>query len=107
MPEVITEDARCSCRRPRRRASARALLLSGIAVALCACARSPATSTTTVTSGTYDVDPGACICRLAQDEYLSCCRSAMELTCRCTPNGACAMVPSGRTCGKTPPTPIR
>ena len=106
MLEITTEEVRGSRGRSRRRTSASVLVLSAAALALSACARSPA-STTTVTSGTYDVDPGACICRLAQDEYLSRCRSAMELTCRCSPNGACAMVPSGRTCGKTPPVPIR
>ena len=80
-----------------------AVLLAGAALVLAACTRAPSTSTTNVTSGTYDVEPGACMCRLPQDEFMSCCRSGMELTCRCNPNSACFMVPSGRTCGKIPP----
>lgn len=54
-------------------------------------------STTDVTSGTYDVDVGACMCRLPQDELMTCCRSSIELTCRCDKSW-CHMVPSGRTC---------
>ena len=87
----------------RSSSSARALMLAAIVVAILACSRSP-TSTTTVTSGTYDIETGACMCRLPQDEFLSCCRSGMELTCRCNPSSSCFVVPTGRTCGKTPPT---
>ena len=78
-------------------------MLAALVVGILACSRSP-TSTTTVTSGTYDIETGACMCRLPQDEFLSCCRSGMELTCRCNPNSSCFVVPTGRTCGKTPPT---
>ena len=82
-----------------------ALAVAGVAMTVFACTRSP-TSTTTVTSGTYDVETGPCMCRLPQDEFLSCCRSAMELTCRCNPNSSCFMVPTGRTCGQTPPAKL-
>ena len=81
-------------------------LAQGVGVAfgisVLACAKTPPTSpTTTVTSGTYDIEAGPCMCRLPQDEFLTCCRSAMELTCRCTGGGnwGCQMVPTGRTCG--------
>ena len=90
----------------RRTSSARLLALAGVTLAIFACTRSPGTSTTSVTSGTYDVETGACMCRLPQDEFLTCCRSGMELTCRCNPNGACFMAPTGRTCGTTPPTKL-
>lgn len=91
--------------RPRRSASA-ALILAALVTGIFACTRGPTTSTTTVTSGTYDVEAGACMCRLPQDEFLSCCRSGMELTCRCNPGSSCFVVPTGRTCGKIPPARI-
>ena len=56
--------------------------------------------TTTPTSGTYDVEAGPCSCRLPQDEYLTCCRAGLELTCRCGDRYACNTVPSGRTCSE-------
>lgn len=75
--------------------SALALLL----VLVAACARSPQTSTTTVTSAPIDVDTGACMCRLQEHEFLSCCRGGIELTCRCMgTNYGCNMVPTGRRC---------
>ena len=89
----------------RRSSSGRVLVIATLAAGVFACTRSFGTSTT-VTSGTYDVDTGACMCRLPQDEFLSCCRSGMELTCRCNPSSSCFVVPTGRTCGKTPPTRI-
>lgn len=67
-----------------------------------ACAKAPDASTTTVTSAPADVDTGPCVCRLPQDEFLSCCRGGVELTCRCAGAGsdsACHVVPSGRRCG--------
>jgi hypothetical protein len=98
-PRTSTTTARrCS-------SSGRALVLAILATGIFACTRS-AGRTTTVTSGTYDVETGACMCRLPQDEFLSCCRSGMELTCRCNPNSSCFVVPTGRTCGKTPPARI-
>jgi len=76
-------------------------MLVAIGAGIFACSRSP---TTTTTSATYDIETGACMCRLPQDEFLNCCRSGMELTCRCNPNSSCFVIPTGRTCGKTPPT---
>jgi hypothetical protein len=84
-----------------------ALALVTIGVALVACRKGPPFSTMNVTSGTYDVEPGACLCRTSQDEFISCCRSAMEMTCRCDRSAGCQMVPTGRTCGKTPPVEKR
>lgn len=103
---ALTRSRSSSSTRTRPSRGARVIVLASTAAAVVACARSPGTSTTTVTSGTYDVEAGACMCRLPQDEYLSCCRSGMELTCRCNPNSSCFVVPTGRTCGKTPPTPL-
>ena len=103
---MLTQDSNPSSttRARRRSSSGRVLVIATLAAGIFACTRSPGSSTTTVTSGTYDIDTGACMCRLPQDEYLSCCRAGMELTCRCNPNSSCFVVPTGRTCGRTPPT---
>jgi hypothetical protein len=84
----------------------RPIVLVFVGGVLLSCTRSSSTSTTTPSSGTYDVEMGACLCRLPQDELSSCCRTGMELTCRCGSNAnpACMMVPTGRTCGRIPPT---
>lgn len=71
------------------------------ALGLAACRSRDTPAASQLTAAELDADTGPCVCRLPQDEGLTCCRGGIVLACACNGggNGACNPVPTGRSCG--------
>lgn len=54
---------------------------------------------TELTAAELESETGPCVCRLPEDEGMTCCRSGLLLACQCDGRWSCHTTPTGRSCG--------